>query len=166
MFSGHNSEWSGSMTMQLQPETLRHLDKLERLNLADNSIWGLPEGALCHTPNLSRNNIVEVSEIGLSGNICQLLHLKSLDLSFNKISSFLPGDLSLFPGLSNLDLRGNHLSVLSPTSLSSLWSLAHLDLTTTSPPCLPPSSSRAPTCRSCSSRTTPSPSSPPTSSLA
>ena len=39
MFSGHNSEWSGSMTMQLQPETLRHLDKLERLNLADNSIW-------------------------------------------------------------------------------------------------------------------------------
>ena len=116
------------MTMQLQPETLRHLDKLERLNLADNSIWGLPEGALCHTPNLSRNNIVEVSEIGLSGNICQLLHLKSLDLSFNKISSFLPGDLSLFPGLSNLDLRGNHLSVLSLTSLSSLWSLAHLDL--------------------------------------
>ena len=126
------------MTMQLQPETLRHLDELERLNLADDSIWGLPEGALCHTPNLSRNNIVEVSEIGLSGNICQLLHLKSLDLSFNKISSFLPGDLSLFPGLSNLDLRGNHLSVLSPTSLSSLWSLAHLDLSDNNLAALPP----------------------------
>ena len=131
------------MTMQLQPETLRHLDKLEVLDLADNNIWGLPEGALCHTPalqslNLSRNNIVEVSEVGLSGNICQLLHLKTLDLSFNKISSFLPGDLSQAPGLSSLDLRGNRLSVLSPTSLSSLWSLAHLDLSDNNLAALPP----------------------------
>jgi len=143
VIQGHNSEWSGSMTMQLQPETLRHLDKLEVLDLADNNIWGLPEGALCHTPalqslNLSRNNIVEVSEVGLSGNICQLLHLKTLDLSFNKISSFLPGDLSQAPGLSSLDLRGNRLSVLSPTSLSSLWSLAHLDLSDNNLAALPP----------------------------
>ena len=66
------------MTMQLQPETLRHLDKLERLNLADNSIWGLPEGALCHTPNLqslnlSRKNIVKVSRsvsAATSANFC------------------------------------------------------------------------------------------------
>ena len=140
---GHNSEWSGSMTMQLQPDTLRHLDKLHDLNLADNNIWGLPEGALCHTPalqslNLSRNNIVEVSEIGLSSNTCQLLHLKSLDLSFNKISSFLSGDLVLAPGLSSLDLRGNRLSVLSPTSLSSLWSLSSLDLSNNNLAALPP----------------------------
>ena len=63
---GHNSEWSGSMTLQLQEETLKGLSKLETLDLADNNIWGLPSSALCHTPaltsfNLSRNNIVEVS---------------------------------------------------------------------------------------------------------
>ena len=62
---GHNSEWSGSMTLQLQPDTLQGLSKLETLDLADNNIWGLPSSALCHTPtlasfNLSRNNIVEV----------------------------------------------------------------------------------------------------------
>ena len=62
---GHNSEWSGSMTLQLQENTLRGLSKLETLDLSDNNIWGLPSAALCHTPllntfNLSRNNIVEV----------------------------------------------------------------------------------------------------------
>ena len=63
---GHNSQWSGSMTLQLQSDTLTGLSKLERLDLSDNNIWGLPSSALCHTPtltsfNLSRNNIVEVS---------------------------------------------------------------------------------------------------------
>ena len=62
---GHNSEWSGSMTLQLQEDTLKGLSKLERLDLSDNNIWGLPSSSLCHTPtltsfNLSRNNIVEV----------------------------------------------------------------------------------------------------------
>jgi len=131
---GHNSEWSGSMTMQLQTDTLKNLEVLELVDLADNNIWGLPSGALCHTPilqtlNLSRNNIVEVSELGLNHDEgCQLLHLKTLDLSHNKISSFLPGDLSLAPGLRSLNLRGNRLSVLSDQSLASLWSLSLLDL--------------------------------------
>ena len=62
---GHNSEWSGSMTLQLQEDTLKGLSKLERVDLSDNNIWGLPSSSLCHTPtltsfNLSRNNIVEV----------------------------------------------------------------------------------------------------------
>ena len=73
----------------------------------------------------------QVSELGLSkesdGSNCQLLRLKSLDLSFNKvgravsssvftrnfylnflfqISSFLPEDLSLAPGLQSLNLKG------------------------------------------------------------
>ena len=70
---GHNSEWSGSMTLQLGEETLRGLSKLEILDLADNNIWGLPRSALCHTPalatfNLSRNNIVEVS---IWSSLCQ-----------------------------------------------------------------------------------------------
>ena len=62
---GHNSEWSGSITMQLEPETLKGMSQLELLDLSDNNIWGLPSSSLCHTPtlrtlNLSRNNIVEV----------------------------------------------------------------------------------------------------------
>ena len=64
---GHNSEWSGSMTMQLEAETLKGLSQLELLDLSDNNIWGLPSSSLCHTPtlrtlNLSRNNIVEVCD--------------------------------------------------------------------------------------------------------
>jgi len=145
---GHNSEWSGSMTMQLQPDTLKNLAVLETLDLGDNNIWGLPSGALCHTPilttlNLSRNNIVEVSEIGLTEGQnhrdgCQLLHLKTLDLSHNKISSFLPRDLSLAPGLQSLNLRGNRLSVLSDQSLTGLWSLSVLDLSDNHLAALPP----------------------------
>ena len=96
--SGHNSEWSGSLTLQLQENTLQGLSKLERLDLSDNNIWGLPTSSLCHTPtlttfNLSRNNIVEVSELGLSRDTdpsnCQMLHLTSLDLSFNKVEQHL-----------------------------------------------------------------------------
>lgn len=148
VLQGHNSEWSGSMTMQLQPDTLKNLDKLETVDLADNNIWGLPTGSLCHTPilrtlNLSRNNIVEVSEIGLTEGQnprdgCQLLHLKTLDLSYNKISSFLPQDLSLAPGLQSLNLRGNRLSVLSDQSLTGLWSLSVLDLSDNHLAALPP----------------------------
>ena len=64
---GHNSEWSGSMTMQLEPETLKGMSQLTELDLSDNNIWGLPSSSLCHTPtlaslNLSRNNIVEVCQ--------------------------------------------------------------------------------------------------------
>ena len=62
---GHNSEWSGSMNMQLEAETLKGMSQLELLDLSDNNVWGLPSTSLCHTPtlkslNLSRNNIVEV----------------------------------------------------------------------------------------------------------
>merc|ERR1719216_799229 len=119
--------------MQLQAETLKGMSQLEVLDLSDNNIWGLPASSLCHTPtltslNLSRNNVVEVSELGLSKESdrsnCQLLRLKSLDLSFNKISSFLPEDLSLAPGLQSLNLKGNRLSVLSDNSLSGLLSLS------------------------------------------
>ena len=64
---GHNSEWSASMTMQLEAETLKGLSQLELLDLSDNNIWGLPSSSLCHSPtlrtlNLSRNNIVEVCQ--------------------------------------------------------------------------------------------------------
>jgi Leucine-rich repeat (LRR) protein len=144
---GHNSEWgASSLTLQLAGDSFKGLEMLETLDLSDNNIWGLPTGSLCSTPllqslNLSRNNIVEVSEVGLtdvaaadgsqrgrSGEECQLLHLTSLDLSYNKISSLLPRDLSLAPGLQRLNLRGNRLSVLSDQSLTGLWSLAVLDL--------------------------------------
>ena len=141
---GHNSEWgASSLTLQLAADSLKGLEVLEVLDLSDNNIWGLPSGSLCPTPllqslNLSRNNIVEVSEVGLTdvaaadggrrGQECQLLHLTSLDLSYNRIASLLPRDLSLAPGLQRLILRGNRLSILSDQSLTGLWSLAVLDL--------------------------------------
>lgn len=166
---GHNSAWSGAMTMQLSADSLLGLDQVTDLDLSDNNVWGLPVGTLCHTQqltalNLSHNNIVEVSEIGLTDNLnsgasssssssvnnrndnnavgrvggCQLLHLHTLDLSYNRISSFLPRDLSLAPGLRHLILRGNRLSVLSDQSLTGLWSLTGLDLADNQLSALPP----------------------------
>ena len=62
-----------------------------------------------------------MSEIGLQQNnnnnndqqlsSCQLLQLRSLDLSYNKLTSLLAGELALAPGLKELRLRGNRLSV-------------------------------------------------------
>ena len=141
---GHNSQWSGSMTLQLEEDSLAGLGALHHLDLADNNIWGLPGGLLCPTPalqslNLSSNNIVEVGEAGLgAGPDCPLLHLKTLDLSRNKISSLQPGDLARAPGLASLDLSGNRLSVLADTALHSLWSLASLDLSNNELAALPP----------------------------
>jgi len=145
---GHNSEWSGSMTMQVQTDTFKNLENLSVLDLADNNLWGLPAGSFCHTPNLktlnlSRNNLVEVSEIGLAevskaNGGCQLLHLKEIDLSFNQISSLQEDDLNLVPGLTSLNLRGNRVSVLSDNAFSTLWSLSSIDLSDNDLAALPP----------------------------
>lgn len=138
------------MTLQLDPGTLRNLGSLELLDLGDNNLWGLPPRALCHAPalttlNLTANNIVEVAEVGLreggeggTEGGCQMPRLTSLDLSFNRISSFLPGDLALAPALQSLNLRGNRLAVISDQALTGLWSLAHLDLALNQLVALPP----------------------------
>ena len=148
----HNDDWA-SVLMDVHKDSFQKLVNLRHLNLAFNNLWSLPAGSLCDMINLQRlnlshNHLPDIMDIGLSrqvlmnsnqGKGCQLPELKSVDLSWNQISSFRSGDLDLVSDkLELLDLRGNRLDILSDDALASMTSLRQLNLADNQLAALPP----------------------------
>ena len=138
----HNSE-RGSGMMEVHVHSLRNLDKIEELNLSHNNLWSLPSGVLCDLPklrevNFSRNHLLDVSDLSLSGaDGCQAI-LVVLDLSHNYITSLKTEDLNHAPALLMLNLNNNQISILGDSALSGLKSLQVLNLANNQLAAIPP----------------------------
>ena len=138
----HNSEWS-SIMMEVDVTSFHNLDKIEDLNMAHNNLWSVPEGVLCNLPalnsaNLSRNHLLEVSDLNLaSDNGCKS-PLATLDLSYNYISTLESSDLIQASSLKQLSLANNRISILGDNALTSVRSLQELNLANNQLAALPP----------------------------
>ncbi|XP_066138033.1 toll-like receptor 7 [Euwallacea fornicatus] len=129
-----NSEWGPQKNLELDSASFEGLKELQVLDLSDNNIRAVPEGALCsltnlQTLNLTRNRIRNSERIGISGPECSPSELQNLDLSFNDIR--LLGEdsgFSKFRRLQNLNLQYNNVTDVSGESLAGLVSLKTLDM--------------------------------------
>ncbi|XP_050313830.1 toll-like receptor 7 [Anthonomus grandis grandis] len=129
-----NVEWGLNKNLELTSLSFQGLKELQVLDLADNNIRALPEGAFCslmnlQTLNLTRNKIRSTERIGISTPECSSSELQNLDLSFNDIRSL--GDdsgLGKLRRLQHLNLQYNNITDLSGDSLAGLVSLKIVDL--------------------------------------
>ncbi len=116
-----NAGWQ----MEMSSDSLAGLGGgLKSLDLSANSLWLLPAGLLCEMPhlkslNLSANHLLEAADAGLAVvDGCGPANLASLDLSFNLIGSLRRGDLRLASeALTSLNLAHNRLSLLGEDAL-------------------------------------------------
>lgn len=141
----HNTDWS-AMSLDVSPNAFtEEMRLLERLDLAENNMWGLPEGVLCplyslEILNLTRNRIREVASFKFSQNPSERCggNLRLLDLSRNNIDRLLSGQLSSLVRLQKLYLQGNGLVHLADRALEGLTSLNILKLSDNRLVSLPP----------------------------
>lgn len=99
---------------------------LRHLSLSDNKIVSISRGCLDNLKSLSsldlsKNDMREVPEC-----LAKLVNLKSLNLSYNKLTSSKGFTSGSFPKLTVLSLRGNRITLLE--SLENFSSLEKLDL--------------------------------------
>ncbi|KAL1491727.1 hypothetical protein ABEB36_012282 [Hypothenemus hampei] len=132
----HNTDWS-AMALEIGPKTFsEELRILERLDLGENNMWTIPEGALCplynlEVLNLTRNRLREViNTFHFSNTLPEKcgLNLKILDLSRNNIDSLPSGAFSSLGRLEKLYLQQNSLSTVADRALEGLTGLHILKL--------------------------------------
>lgn len=142
----HNTDWS-AMTLEVSPNAFSdELGLLERLDLGENNMWGLPEGVFCplyslEVLNLTRNRLREVSSFRFAHNPSEQqcgTNLRILDLSRNNIDKLPSGMFSALTRLQKLYLQGNGLSFLADRALEGLTSLNVLKLSDNKLVNLPP----------------------------
>lgn len=141
----HNTDWS-AMTLEIAPNAFtEELRLLERLDLGENNIWSLPEGALCplyslEILNLTRNRLREISSFKFAQNPSERCgaNLRLLDLSRNNIDRLPSGQLSGLSRLQKLYLQGNGLTHLADRALEGLVALNILKLSDNRLVSLPP----------------------------
>lgn len=127
-----NAEWGASKSLDLNVSSLHALKELEVLNLIDNNMRQIPEGAFCELStlqvlNLTRNRIRSTDNIGLSLRPCTAGgegDLRVLDLSRNELTA-LPENWSVakLRRLQQLNLEHNNISEISGEALAGLPSL-------------------------------------------
>lgn len=121
-----------SMSMKKVPQSVRHCEKLHRLDLSSNRITDLKDAGLDHIPGLRslklQNNGMEklpwyfpklksLRELNISNNkfkelpdvVCKLPSLMDLDISFNLITH-LPEEIGYLENLERLITVGNQVS--------------------------------------------------------
>ncbi len=139
----HNSEWS-SVLMDVNADTFAKLNLLESLDLSNNNIWSLPAGALCNLSrmvslNVSKNHLLDITDLGLHHSEGCQLNLEHVDISGNYISSLRKNDLhQVAESLIALNLSSNRLSFLADDALSELKNLEVLDMSSNQLAALPP----------------------------
>ncbi|XP_066599210.1 toll-like receptor Tollo [Prorops nasuta] len=139
----HNTDWS-AMALEISVGAFTNeLLQLERLDLGENNMWSIPEGALCPLVNLehlnlTRNRLSEVSSFRFNAASRCLANLRELDLSNNSIESLQTAAFSGLTRLHSLDLRGNAISFIADRSFEGLASLGVLKLTDNRLSSLPP----------------------------
>lgn len=131
----HNTDWS-AMTLDVSPDAFSdELGLLERLDLAENNMWSLPDGVLCplyslQFLNLTRNRLRDVSSFHFSHSPSEQCggNLHVLDLSRNNIDKLPSGMFSGLSRLQRLYLQNNGLTFLADRALEGLSSLNVLKL--------------------------------------
>lgn len=129
-----NSDWGQTKNLELTSFSFQGLKELQVLDLSDNNIRAVPEGAFCtlanlQTLNLTRNKIRSSERIGISAPECSSSELQNLDLSFNDVRELAEDSgFSRLRRLQNLNLQFNNITEVSGESLAGLVSLKILDM--------------------------------------
>ncbi|GAB6032504.1 TIR [Chamberlinius hualienensis] len=158
----HNDEWP-TLVLDIQTGALSSLRQLERLDLSHNSIWSLPERALCsltnlQSINLTRNRLQDIRNLGFSetnsnsgetnnnnnnrmvdsdNHNCQL-EVTTLDVSSNDLQT-IPADAFVsLRRLRELFLQDNQLTAVAERAFAGLTSLQVLHLSGNRLVSLPP----------------------------
>ncbi|KAL2717613.1 toll-like receptor Tollo [Vespula squamosa] len=139
----HNTDWS-AMALDVSAGAFTdELRQLEKLDLGENNMWNIPEGALCplinlEILNLTRNRLREVTSFRFNAVSKCLSSLKELDLSNNSIESLPTAAFSGLTRLHSLDLRCNAIGFMADRAFEGLSSLAILKLADNRLSSLPP----------------------------
>ncbi|KAI4503247.1 hypothetical protein M0802_001469 [Mischocyttarus mexicanus] len=139
----HNTDWS-AMALDVSAGAFTdELRQLEKLDLGENNMWNIPEGALCplvnlEILNLTRNRLREVTSFRFNAISKCLSSLKELDLSNNSIESLPTAAFSGLTRLHSLDLRCNAIGFMADRAFEGLSSLAILKLADNRLSSLPP----------------------------
>ncbi|XP_043784190.1 toll-like receptor Tollo [Apis laboriosa] len=139
----HNTDWS-AMALDVSGGAFTdELKQLEKLDLGENNMWSIPEGALCplvnlEILNLTRNRLRDVTSFRFTGASRCLSKLKELDLSNNSVESLPTAAFSGLTRLHSLDLRCNAISFMADRAFEGLSSLAILRLADNRLASLPP----------------------------
>ena len=142
---------AGNLLKQISPDTFKHLNRLQYLNISNNPLYGgfppifprslisldvastglrvLPAILLLNSENLeivsfSGNELQEIN----GGTFKQLLNLTTIDLSYNEITTVEKGAFIGLKNLYNLNLRGNKLRTFEGESFNTGTGLEILDL--------------------------------------
>ncbi len=139
----HNSDWTSTVVLEVTKDSFQKLTRLQSLNLAFNNLWTLPPGSLCDlvhlkTLNLSQNHILDGLDLSLDG--CELPEMQVLDLSFNQLTTWRQSDLHLGSAerLVELYLNQNRLSILTENAFDLMRNLLKLNLAHNQLAALPP----------------------------
>lgn len=128
----HNADWGLSKSLELNENTFNALKELEVLNLSDNNLRTIPEGAFCELStlqilNVTKNRIRSTDNLGFSQRPCTTGgegDLRALDLSHNELTS-LPENWTIakLRRLQQLNLEYNNITEISGEALAGLPSL-------------------------------------------
>lgn len=128
-----NAEWGAGKSLELGANSFHTLKELEVLNLAENNLRTVPDGAFCEMTtlqvlNLTRNRIRSTESLGFSQKPCasggEGGDLRVLDLSHNELTS-LPENWTIakMRRLQQLNLEHNNITDISGEALAGLPSL-------------------------------------------
>ncbi|XP_063989049.1 toll-like receptor Tollo [Diachasmimorpha longicaudata] len=139
----HNNDWSG-MSMEINRDALRGLDRLRNLDLGDNNVWSLPTELLCAVPdlvslNLTRNKLQDVLSLDFSQplSVCTP-KLEVLELSDNDLNSLSNSSFRGLGKLKSLMLQDNDIGYIADHALAGLSDLTRLNLSNNKLVALPP----------------------------
>ncbi|KAL6267920.1 hypothetical protein P5V15_000988 [Pogonomyrmex californicus] len=139
----HNTDWS-AMALDVSAGAFTdELRQLEKLDLGENNMWGIPEGALCplvnlEVLNLTRNRLRDITSFRFNSAARCLTNLRELDLSNNSVESLPSAAFSGLTRLHSLDLRCNAISFMADRAFEGLTSMAILKLADNRLASLPP----------------------------
>lgn len=144
----HNTDWS-AMSLEITPTAFsRDVQNLERLDLSENNMLSLPEGALCSLRkleylNMTGNRMRDISHLQFSSahrhpNEKCGDNLTVLDLSRNLIDTLPPSLLSGLKKLQKLYLQGNGLNSIADRTLEGLIALTTIRFSDNQLQSLPP----------------------------
>lgn len=126
----------GYRTLWLNHSSLKHLRKLEQLDLGFNNLVDLPADLFCPLTslkvlNLTHNSIAGFGSLGVVdhtfGHLCSQ-ELQELDLSFNRIDFISQTGVANLKNLRSLYLQNNQIAEVSEISLSALHRLQIINL--------------------------------------
>ncbi|KAF4524450.1 hypothetical protein B566_EDAN018100 [Ephemera danica] len=138
----HNTDWS-AMALELAQDAFSEVPLLERLDLAENNMWTLPEGVFCpltalRALNITRNRLRDVKSLQFGVTKGCGANLAVLDISNNSLDS-LPTEV--FTGLARLKklfLQSNGINFVADRALAGLTSLTELNLASNKIASVPP----------------------------